>query len=781
MGAKYVGAEVKRREDPQLLTGRGRYVDDLRPTGCLHAAILRSPHAHARIRGIRLDRARAHPAVVGCFAYADLGSLLRPLPLAGAPPPPLQARVGFRLKTAAQLPLVHDRVRYVGEPVAVVLAGNPYAAEDALELIDVDYEPLPAIANVEAAVAAGAAILHEEWGDNVGVAFQVRIGDPERALADAPLRVRARIRVPRYAGMPIEPRGILAEPAVLGGGLTVWASTQVPHWLQRTLCEMLDLPAHKLRVVAPAVGGGFGTKASIYHEDVLIPVLAARLGRPVKWIETRQEHLQSATHSREQLHDAELGATREGMITAFRDRFLLDLGAFNPWGIVQPYNTVGHILGLNRIRNAAFDGRAVVTNKTPHAPYRGAGRPEAVFVMDRLLDMLAREAGIDPAELRRRNLVRPDEMPYDVGMLYRDGNPLVYDGGDFPDGLARALRAVDYDGLRAAQAELRARGVYRGVGISSYVEGTGIGPYEGATVRLDASGKVLVATGACSQGQGHETAYAQIAADALGVSLEDVTVVGGDTDAIPFGIGTFASRSTVLAGNAIAAAGATVRGKIVRAAARILEAAEADLEVAEGRVFVRGSPGRAVPFASIVRASLPSFQAPAVVEPDFEATTYQGVPTVTYASAVHVAVVDVDPETGRVHLLRYVVAHDCGRVINPILVDGQIHGGVAQGVGGGLGEEIVYDAAGQLLTGSLMDYAVPRADELPFIETVHLEHPSPRNPLGVKGVGEGGAISPPAALANAIEDALAPFGVRITEGPVTPARIVALVKPSLRA
>ena len=781
MGAKYVGAEVKRREDPRLLTGRARFVDDLRPAGCLHAAILRSPHAHARIRAIRLDRARGHPAVVGCFTYADLQPLLRPLPVAGAPPPPLQARVGFRLKTSAQHALAHDRVRYVGEPVAVVVAADPYAAEDALDLVEVDYEPLAPVVDVEAGLAPGAAILHEEWGDNVGVAFQVRIGEPERALAEAPVRVSARIRVPRYAGMPIEPRGILAEPAPHGGGLTVWASTQVPHWLQRTLCEMLDLPAHKLRVVAPAVGGGFGTKASIYHEDVLIPVVATRLGRPVKWIETRREHLQSATHSREQLHDAELGATRDGLITAFRDRFLLDLGAFNPWGIVQPYNTVGHILGMNRIRNVMLDGRAVVTNKTPHAPYRGAGRPEAVFVMDRLLDMLAREAGLDPAELRRRNLVRPDEMPYDVGMLYRDGNPLVYDGGDFPDALARALRAVDYEGLRAAQPELRARGIYRGVGISSYVEGTGIGPYEGATVRLDASGKVLVATGACSQGQGHETAYAQIAADALGVDLEDVTVVGGDTDAIPFGIGTFASRSTVLAGNAIATAGATVRAKLVRAAARLLEAAEADLEVAEGRVFVRGSPGHALPFASIVRASLPTFQAPAAVEPDFEATTYQGVPTVTYASAVHVAVVEVDPETGRVHILRYIVAHDCGRVINPRLVDGQIHGGVTQGIGGGLGEEIVYDGAGQLLTGSLMDYAVPRADELPFIETVHLEHPSPRNPLGVKGVGEGGAISPPAALANAIEDALAPFGVRITEGPVTAARIVALLRPALKA
>ena len=646
MGAKYVGAEVRRREDARLLIGRGRYVDDLRPFGCLHAAILRSPHAHARIRRIGVDRARGHPAVVACFTYADLAPPLRPLPQAGAPPPLLQARIGFDLKTAAQLALAHERVRYVGEPVAVIVAADPYAAEDALELIEVDYEPLPAVVDVEAGLTPGAPLLHPEWGDNVGVAFTVRIGDPERALADAPVRVGARIRVPRYAGMPMEPRGIVAEPAARGGGLTVWASTQVPHWLQRTLCEMLDLPAHKLRVVAPEVGGGFGTKASIYQEDVLIPVIAARLDRPVKWIETRREHLQSATHSREQLHDAELGASRDGLIVAFRDRFLLDLGAYNPWGIVQPYNTVGHTLGPHRIRNALFEGRAVVTNKTPHAPYRGAGRPEAVFVMDRLLDMLARETGLDPGELRRRNLVRPDEMPYDVGMLYRDGNPLVYDGGDFPDGLARALRAADYHGVRAEQAGLRARGIYRGVGISSYVEGTGIGPYEGATVRLDASGKVLVATGACSQGQGHETAYAQIAADALGVGLEDITVIGGDTEAIPFGIGTFASRSTVLAGNAVAASGGAVRAKLVRAAARLLEAAEADLEVEAGRVFVRGSPGRALTFASIVRGSLPTFQAPGAVDPDFEATTYQGVPTVTYASAVHVAVVEVDPETG---------------------------------------------------------------------------------------------------------------------------------------
>ena len=771
MGGKYVGAIVRRREDPRLLTGSGRYVDDLRVAGCLHAAILRSPHAHARIVAIRTDRARAHPAVVACFDHADLASALRPLPIAGVPPPALQERVGFRLKAAAQLPLASGKVRYVGEPVVVVVATDGYAAEDALELIDVDYEPLPAVTDVEQGLAPEAPLIHEAWGDNVSVAFETRVGDPDRALAGAAARVRARIRVPRYGGIPLEPRGVLAEPSARGDGLTVWASTQVPHWLGRTLGEALGLPAARLRVIAPDVGGGFGTKCSIYPEDVLIPVVSVRLGRPIKWIETRREHLQSATHSREQMHDAELGASPDGTLVGFRDRILLDQGAYNPWGIVQPYNTVGHLLGPYRIPAAAFEVRSVVTSKTPHAPYRGAGRPEAVFVMDRMLDLLARELRLDPADLRRRNLVRPDEMPYDVGLLYRDGNPLVYDGGDFPDALEQALGAAGYRALRAEQAELRTRGVYRGVGISAYVEGTGIGPYEGATVELDALGKVVVATGACSQGQGHETVFAQIAADALGADLEDVTVVGGDTDAIPFGVGTFASRSMVLAGNAIHASAGEVRRRLVRAAARLLEAAEPDVTVEGSRLFVRGSPGRAVSFARLVEACLPTFQGPAAVEPEFRVTTYHGVPTVTYASAVHVAVVEVDPQTGRVRLLRYVVAHDCGRVVNPMLVDGQIHGGVAQGVGGGLGEEIVYDTAGQLLTGSLMDYALPRADELPFIETVHLEHPSPRNPLEVKGVGEGGAISPPAALANAIEDALAPFGARLTEGPITPARV----------
>ncbi len=576
MSGRYVGAAVRRREDPRLVTGRGRYVDDVPVARCLHAAIVRSTHAHAELAAVRLDRARRHPPVVACFAAADLAGALRPLPAIGLPPPPLEARVRFRVRTAPQLPLAATRVRYVGEPVAVLLAEDRYAAADALALAEVEYAPLPAVGDAEQALRAGAPRLHEGWDDNVAVSFALSLGDPARALAGAPVRVCERLRVPRSAGMPVEPRGVLAVPEP-DGGVTVWASTQVPHLVQRVLAESLGLPAHRVRVIAPDVGGGFGTKCSVYPEDVLIPLVAVRLGRPVKWIETRREHLQSATHSREQIHDAEIAADRDGTILAFQDRFLLDQGAYNPWGIVQPYNTVAHMLGPYRIRHAAFEARSVVTNKTPHAPYRGAGRPEAVFVMERMLDLLARRLGLDPAEVRRRNLIRPEEMPYDVGLLYRDGNPLVYDGGDFPAALDRALEAIGYAACRREQPAQRARGVYRGIGIAAYVEGTGIGPYESATARLDPSGAIVVATGACSQGQGHETTFAQIAADALGVDLADVTVLGGDTRAVPSGVGTFASRSLVVAGTAVAQVAQQLRGKIVRAAAALLEAAEADL------------------------------------------------------------------------------------------------------------------------------------------------------------------------------------------------------------
>ena len=776
MGAKYFGAAVKRREDPRFLRGEGRFIDDVTVPGMLHAAFLRSPHAHARIVRISTAAAAAAPGVARVLTFQDLERWMKPLPLFGAVPPGLAAVVKFDIRQAPQWPLCRDRARHVGEIVAMVVADSPERAEDAVDLLEVEWDLLPPVVDMMRAAEPGAPLIHPEWGSNVGIGFTHSIGDADRAFAQADATVAETFHIQRYVGMPLEARGVVAVWDRRDGTMTTWNSTQVSHFVQQGLTGALGVPPHKIRVIAPDLGGGFGTKASGYAEDALIPIAALALGRPVKWIESRREHMSGAAHARHQVHAISLAARRDGTILAVRDRIWLDLGAYNAWGVVLPYNTVAHLIGPHRIKNMRVDVQAVVTNKTPNAPYRGAGRPETVFAMDRIVDCLARELRMDPAEIRRRNYIRPDELPYDFGMPYRDGNPLVYDTGDFPDALEKALEAAGYREFRAAQPLLRARGVHRGIGISGYVEGTAIGPYEGATVKLDLAGRVIVATGAINSGQGHETSFAQIAADALGVPLEWVTVIGGDTATVPFGVGTFASRSAVTAGNSIADACREVRTKLARAAAVLLEAGPADIEIEDGRVFVKGSPGSAVDLARVIQASIPTFAKPGVASPDFEASAYHHVPTVTYASAVHVAQVEVDAATGRVTLLRYVVAHDCGRVINPIIVEGQVHGGVAQGVGGALFEELVYDETGQLLTGSLMDYAVPKADDLPLIETVHLEFPSPRNPLGVKGLGEGGAISPPAAIANAIEDALAPFGVRITATPVTPARIVALLQ-----
>jgi aerobic carbon-monoxide dehydrogenase large subunit len=776
MGAKYFGASVKRREDPRFLRGEGRFVDDLAIPGMLHAAFLRSPHAHAVIKSMRTAAAAAAPGVVRVLTFAAVERWMKPLPLFGAAPPGLAAVVKFEVRQAPQWALCRERARHVGEIVAMVVADSPERAEDAVELIEVDWEQLPPVVDMLHAADAGSPLVHPEWGTNVGIGFTHSIGDADGAFTRADAVVSETFHIQRYVGMPLECRGVVAAWDRRDGTLTTWNSTQVSHFVQQGLMTALGLPPHKIRVIAPDLGGGFGTKASGYPEDALVPIAALALGRPIKWIESRREHMSGAAHARHQVHAISLAATRDGAILGVRDRIWLDLGAYNVWGVVLPYNTVAHLIGPHRIKNMRVDVQAVVTNKTPNAPYRGAGRPETVFAMDRIVDCLARELGMDPAELRRRNYIRPDELPYDFGMPYRDGNPLVYDSGDFPAALEQALAAAGYREFRAEQARLRPRGVYRGVGISGYVEGTAIGPFEGATVKLDLAGRVIVATGAVSSGQGHETSFAQIAADALGVPLDWVTVVGGDTAAVPFGVGTFASRSAVTAGSSIADACREVRTKVVRAASVLLEAGPDDIEIDDGRVFVRGSPGSGVDLARVVQASIPTFARPGVASPDFEASAYHHVPTVTYASAVHVAQVEVDVGTGGVRLLRYVVAHDCGRVINPTIVEGQVHGGVAQGVGGALFEEMVYDETGQLLTGSLMDYAVPKADDLPLIETVHLEYPSPRNPLGVKGLGEGGAISPPAAIANAIEDALAPFGVRITETPVTAGRIVAQLR-----
>jgi carbon-monoxide dehydrogenase large subunit len=751
-------------------------VDDIKLPGMLHVAFVRSPHAHARIAAIRTDAARRLAGVAHVFTFADLERWMKPLPLFGAIPPGLAARVAVTMKQPHQLALCRDEARHVGEIVAMVLAGSRAVAEDGCELVEVDYEPLPALADVEAAARPDAPVLYPAWGDNIALSFKTGFGDVEAAFRQADARVRERFVIPRYVGMPIETRGVVAQWDARDGALTTWNGTQVVHFVQQGLVAALGLPPHKIRVIAPDVGGGFGTKANGYAEDLLIPAAAIVSRRPVKWTEDRREHMMGSAHARAQVHDIEIAARRDGTMLAVRDRILVDLGAYNSWGIVLPYNTVAHLLGPHRVPNLDVECRGVVTTKTPNAPYRGAGRPETVFAMDRIVDCLARELAMDPAELRRRNFLAAADLPYELHIPYRDGNPLVYDSGDFKAGLEAALRAVGYEALRAEQAQLRGQGIHRGIGISSYVEGTAIGPYEGATVRLDASGHAVVATGACCQGQGHETSFAQIAADALGIPLEAVTIVGGDTAAIPFGVGTFASRSAVNAGSSIHEASGRVKDKLVAAASALLEAAPADIDLADGMVSVRGAPASAIPISKVIQASIPTFAKPGVASPDFEATVYHHQPTVTYTSATHVAVVDVDTGTGAVKLLRYLVAHDCGTIINPVIVEGQIHGGVAQGVGGGLLEEMVYDEQAQLLTGTFMDYLVPTAMELPAIETVHLEYPSPRNPLGLKGIGEGGAISPPAAIANAVEDALAPFGVRVTRTPLGPSVVLGLLE-----
>src|SRR3989442_12192120 len=560
MGAKYFGAAVKRREDPRFLRGEGRFVDDVTLPGILHAAFLRSPHAHAVVKTIHTAAAAAAPGVARVFAFGDLDRWMKPLPLFGAVPAGLAAVVKFDVRQPPQGALGRDGARYGGEIVAMVLAESRAAAEDGVDLIEVDWEPPPPVVDMVRAGEPGGPLVHPEWGTNVGVGFSHSIGDADAAFARADVTVSETFHIQRYVGMPLEGRGVVAAWDRRDGMLTTWNSTQVSHFVQQGLATALGLPPHKIRVIAPDLGGGFGTKASGYPEDALVPIAARALGRPVKWIEDRREQMMGAAHARHQTHTITIGAKRDGTIVGLADRIWLDLGAYNVWGIVLPYNTVAHLIGPYRIRDMKVDVKAIVTNKTPNAPYRGAGRPETVFAMDRAVDCLARQLGMDPADIRRKNYIRADELPYDFGMPYRDGNPLVYDSGDFPAALESALEAAGYVDFRREQPTLRERGIHRGIGISGYVEGTAIVPFEGATVKLDLAGRVVVATGAVNSGQGHETSFAQVAADALGVPFDWVTVVGGDTAAVPFGVGTFASRSAVTAGSSIVDACREVRG-----------------------------------------------------------------------------------------------------------------------------------------------------------------------------------------------------------------------------
>ena len=767
------------REAEPLLRGRGTFVGDLRLPGMLHAAVLRSPHAHARILGVDASRALRMPGVARVVTGEEVKDAIAAFPPSfEIHPPPWLEQVKPVLKGPRARVLAVDKAHYVGEPVAMVVAEDRYRAEDAVEAIHVDYRELSPLVDPEAALAPDAERVHDGADDNVVFHFRIAKGDAERALETAPHRISERFHHRRHGAAPMEGRGVAAMAETRPRRLTVWSSTQVPHSVRRQVAAQLGMAEETIRVVAPHVGGGFGPKVLVYPEEVLVPYLALELQRPVQWIEDRREHFISTAHARDQVHYVDVGFDREGRIVALKDRFLLDNGAYNPLGLTDAYNTSAHLQGPYRIPNLAVTGTCVATNKVPNAPYRGAGRPEAVFVMERCIDRIAGELGLDPAEVRFRNFVTPDQIPYDAGVLYRDGEPVCYESGDFPATLAKALEAGGYHGVRARRKEAAESGRYVGAGIGFYMEGTGVGSFEGARVQVDSSGKLMVSVGASGHGQGHETVFAQVTADLWGVSPEDVTVVGGDTAAIRYGCGTFASRSTVNVGAAIHEATRRLKAKVFELAAHLLEANPDDLATRNGQVFVEERPDRGVSLAELARAAAPGWTSrmPEGMEPELEASYYYVPRTVTWANAAHVAVVEVDPETGEVRILDYAVAHDSGPAVNPLFVEGQVRGGTAQGIGGALYEEFVYDDLGQLVTGTLLDYVLPGCGEIPNIRQVHLETPSPLNPLGLKGLGEGGAIAPPVAIANAVVDALRPLGVEVSETPLSPDRVLALIR-----
>src|SRR5271165_4494039 len=781
----YVGRSLLRREDRRLLTGRGQFIADLELPRMLHAAFIRSPLAHARIRSVDLSRAAQAPGVALALSGTDLVRLLPPLPDTQLSlPSKWMSRVQHEFHNPQQPGLAHDKVRHVGEAIAVIVAESRYAAEDAAELVTLDLEPLPAVVSSEAALASGAPLIHEHLKTNLFGAFSISKGDVAATMARAPHRLQRRFYHHRYAAMPIECRGVAALHDPRTDTITIWSATQVVHWVRREVAAILGLPEARVRCLALDVGGGFGVKGHVYPEDILIPFLARRLNRPVQWIEDRREHLMCSCHSRDQTHDVEIGFDDDGRILALRDDFIVDCGAWNPIGVGVVYNTAVHIPGPYKIDNLAISARVAATNKVPNAPYRGAGRPEAAFAMERAMDLVAGVLGLEPAEVRLRNMIAPDEMPYHMGMLYRDGEPIVYDSGDYKAALRDALDAVGgMAAFRDRQRAAREKGRYLGLGIGCYVEGTGVGPFESATVRIDPSGKVYVSSGACPQGQGMETIFAQVVADTWSVDPDDVVTTFADTSAIAMGFGTIASRSTVTLSAAIHGASERLRTKVFAIGANLLECAAGDLELRKGGVGILGVPGAEVSLAAVAQAARPGWDhgRPQGIEAGLEETYYYEPPTVTWTYAAHVALVEVDIELGHVSIDKYVVAHDCGVVVNPMLVEGQIVGGAAQGIGGALFEEFKYDSEGQLLAGSLADYIMPTACEIPAMALIHRHSPSPLNPLGVKGVGEGGAIAPPVAIANAVADALSPFKVELNRLPLKPERIREAIRPASEA
>ena len=785
MTTKLVGEPIKRVEDPRLLAGQGRYLDDLGHDAA-EAAVLRSPYAHARILDIDVTGALEVEGLLAIYTYEDLaGPLADPLPLLIPHPALTHGRT--------QYALAKDEVNYVGEAVVFVVAENRYLAEDAVERIVVSYQPLPPVVGVEAARRADR-LVHEDVPGNVAAHLEQEVGDAGAAIAAAPHRLELELSVERSASMPLEGRGVLARWDSDSARLRIWTSTQTSTGVRAAVATKLGLEPGRVEVITPDVGGGFGVK--IMHpwpEEVLVPFAARNLDRPVKFTEDRREHFISSAHERGQLQRITVGFDDSGRIHGLDVRFWHDNGAYIPYGLIVPIITSTQLLGPYKVPNYRVVFDSLYTNTVIVTPYRGAGRPQAVFAMERTMDAIAAELGRDRAEVRAVNFIQPEEMPYDQGLVFQDGRPLVYDSGDYPASLDQLKRLVGWDDWTAYQAAARAEGRRVGLGIACYVEGTGVGPYEGGHVQVETSGKVKVATGLTSQGQGHQTAFAQIVADELGVPLSDIEVTTGDTRRFPYAVGTFASRAAVMSGSAIALAARAARRKILKVAADALEADQGDLEIVDGLVRVKGVPGAEISLGTVAVLSNPlryafdeaSKAATQFVvgdpnaapvdeddEPGIEGRDYYSPIRSTFASGMHAVIVETDPDTAEIRVLRYCVVHDCGTLINPLIVEGQVHGGVAQGVGGALYERMAYDSDGQLQNASFMDFLMPYVSEVPReIEIDHLETPSPLNPLGIKGAGEAGVIPSAAVFASAISDA---EGFPITAMPISPSELFEL-------
>ena len=772
---KFIGKRVVRNEDPRLLTGQAQFVDDVEIPGLLHAAFLRSDYAHARLLSVDVSAARRRPGVVAVFTAEDMGDDWQPGPPLVSPPPTAKDVI---FHSRRQVPLVKDKVHHAGEAIAVVIAESRYIAEDAVEDILVELEPLEAVVDLEKALEANSVLVHDDLESNLAAQLFQKKGDYETARKEADLVIKRRIVIERGAAAAMENRGIVAHWDAKSQHLTIWDTTQAPIPIRNGTAARLGLSEHQVRVIAPFIGGGFGPKIMMFYaEEMVIPWAAKKLNRPVKWIEDRRENFYATTQERGQVHDVEIALSRDGHILGLKDNFLHDTGAYDPYGLTIPLNTQSHDMGGYDIRNYSSEFKVVFTNKTIVTPVRGAGRPQGIFVIERMLDIAARELGMDPIEIRKRNLIPPDAFPYEHKIIDQAFAPLILDSGNYKAVVEKALEMIGYDKfVKEEQPRLRKEGKYVGIAIAPFIETTGVGPYEGARVTVEASGKINVATGIGTQGQGHFTSFAQIVAEQLGVEVNDVRIVTGDTTEFHWGTGTFASRGAVVAGNAVHAASRIVRQKVLKLASKVLEAPEGELELEDGRVRVADIPQRSISLGELALLANPLRGAVEPgTEPGLESTAYFGPQYGATAFGTHAMILEVDPETMMIKIRRYVTVEDCGTVLNPLILEGQIHGGVSMGLGNAYYEKLHFDETGQLLNASFADYLVVSATEMPRIEVGHLETRSTLNELGAKGVGEAGAIPVPALFAQAIENAFQDRKLEILEMPLSPNRLFELL------